>query len=139
MNLRNVAFSTLLIASVAAPAVAGGTQSINRTVNTRTQAHGKTNINVNSYMEGTRTTDSQTVKVETFAPDAGISIHFDGDKIKASGYGSTLPANPDPWGVISNTEMSETVNFGEDVTVQINEKYKSFTNESLHNVGSESF
>lgn len=139
MNLRNVALSALFIASLAAPAIAGGTQTINRHTNRNTRGHSNTKIDVNSYSEGTRVTESQSLKMESWAPRAGASVVFDGSSFKGNSWGTNVPTNPDPIAQGSYTRMTENLSFGEEATVQIRERASFTENMREHNVGSESF
>lgn len=132
--------SIIVVASLAitSPSFAG-TQVVNSTTNRNSWGSGKSQFTSIKNSAGSQDNFSQSIKAESYAPNATASATLKNGQLSGTATGSTNPVNPDPVAIITNATQTERLTFTQQDTASGFEKYNFVENGYIHQVSADSF
>lgn len=135
-------FLRLALASliVLAPSAAFAGTVVTNSTNTRFAVGSGTVSSYNTRTaSGSQDNFSQSVKAESYAPNATASVNLYNGQLSGSAWGSTNPINPDPVAIITNSSQREYLTFTENSGSVGLDKYTFTETGYSHQVSSDSF
>lgn len=130
--------ATVIGLSLISTSAFAGTLVTNTTNNKVSVGQGYTDFSSVRNSTGSQDNFSQSLKMESYAPNASASVTFQNGQLFGSAWGTTNPTNPDPVAISSYANQRETVSFTQQDNVKGYEQYNFVENGYSHSVSSDS-
>lgn len=136
-SLTTIALATISTLALTSTAFAG-TSVTNSTTTRNSVGNVNTDLSVVKNVSGVQTNYSQSLKMESLAPNSFAQVNFNGGQLTGTAWGSTnTPV--DPYAIGTYSSQTEVLNVSEAIKVNTIEK-ATFTEVGVdHTVSSDSF
>jgi hypothetical protein len=130
--------ATVIGLSLISTSAFAGTLVTNTTNNKVSVGQGYTDFSSVRNSTGNQDNFSQSLKMESEAPNASASVTFQNGQVFGNAWGTTNPTNPDPVAISSYATQRETVSFTQQDNAKGYEQYNFVENGYSHSVSSDS-